>query len=68
MSMIPVPKNMKIQSMSPQMKIEFFTDEEIEGMKNYIQIQFKINNKRSEIHNDILPLSLLSAAPRKYTG
>jgi len=49
MSMIPVPRNMKIQSMSPQMKIEFFTDEEIEGMKNYIQMQFKNNNKRSEI-------------------
>jgi len=50
MSMISVPRNMKIQSMSPQMKIEFFTDEEIEGMKNYIQMQFKNNNKRSEIH------------------
>jgi len=50
MSMIPVPRNMKIQSMSPQMKIEFFTDEEIERMKNYIQMQFKNNNKRSEIH------------------
>jgi len=50
MSMIPVPRNMKIQSMSPQMKIEFFTDEEIEGMKNYIQTQFKNSNKRSEIH------------------
>jgi len=48
--MIPVPRNMKIQSMSPQMKIEFFTDEEIEGMKNYIQTQFKNSNKRSEIH------------------
>jgi len=50
MSMIPVPRNMKIQSMNPQMKIEFFTDEEIESMKNYIQMQFKNNNKRSETH------------------
>jgi len=50
MSMIPVPRNMKIQSMNPQMKIEFFTDEEIERMKNYIQMQFKNNNKRSEVH------------------
>ena len=50
MSMIPVPRNMKIQSMNPQMKIEFFTDEEIEWMKNYIQMQFKNNNKRSEVH------------------
>jgi len=50
MSMIPVPRTMKIQSMNPQMKIEFFTDEEIEGMKNYIQMQFKNNNRRSEIH------------------
>ena len=50
MPMIPVPRNMKIQSMNPQMKIEFFTDEEIEGMENYIQMQFKNNNKRSETH------------------
>jgi integrase/recombinase XerD len=50
MSMISVPRNMKIQSMSPQMKIEFFIDEEIEEMKNYIQMQFRNNNKRSEIH------------------
>jgi len=41
--------------MSPQMKIEFFTDEEIEGMKNYIQMQFKNNNKRSEILRRIFP-------------
>ena len=50
MSMIPVPRNMKIQSMNPEMKIEFFTDEEIERIKNYIQMQFRNNNKRSEIH------------------
>jgi len=50
MSMIPVPRNMRIQSVSPQIKIEFFTDEEIERMKNYIQMQFKNNNRRSEIH------------------
>jgi len=62
MSMVPIPRNMKIQSMNPQMKIEFFTDEEIERMKNYIQIQFKNNNKRSEIHRRFLHLSLLSSA------
>jgi len=50
MSMIPVPRNVRIHSVNPQMKIEFFTDEEIEGMKNYIQMQFKNNNKRSEVH------------------
>jgi len=56
MSMIPVPKNVRIQSMNPQMKIEFFTDEEIEGMKNYIQMQFKNNNRCSEVHKRYFPL------------
>jgi len=56
MSIIPVPKNVRIQSMNPQMKIEFFTDEEIERMKNYIQMQFKNNNKRSEVHKGYFAL------------
>ena len=38
MSMIPVPRNMKIQSMSPQMKIEFFTDEEI-SKENLLELE-----------------------------
>jgi len=57
--MIPVPRNMKIQSVSPQMKIQFFTDEEIEGMKNYIQMQFKNNNRRSEIHRRYFALTVI---------
>jgi len=36
--MIPVPRNMKIQSMSPQMKIEFFTDEEI-SKENLLELE-----------------------------
>jgi len=38
MSMIPVPRNMKIQSMNPQMKIEFFTDEEI-SKENLLELE-----------------------------
>ncbi len=36
--------------MTPEMKIEFFTDDEIERMKIFIQDKFKNENKRSLIH------------------
>jgi len=38
MSMIPAPRNMKIQSVNPQMKIEFFTDEEI-SKENLLELE-----------------------------
>ena len=36
--------------MTPEMKIEFFTDDEIERMKIFIQDKFKNENKRFKIH------------------
>jgi PBP1b-binding outer membrane lipoprotein LpoB len=60
--MIPFPKNMMIQSMNPQIKIEFFKNEEIEEMKNYIKYFFLVENKltnrlgKSELLNTISKL------------
>lgn len=50
MSLIPIPRNVKIQSKIPDTNFEFFSDEEIERMKTYIQSQFKNQNKRSQVH------------------
>ena len=50
MSLLPIPRNVKIQSKVPDTNIEFFSDGEIENMKTYIQSQFKNHNKRSSIH------------------
>jgi len=38
MSMVPAPRNMKIQSVNPQIKIEFFTDEEI-SKENLLELE-----------------------------
>ncbi|MGC9294929.1 MAG: hypothetical protein ACP5E8_06605, partial [Thermoplasmata archaeon] len=56
MSIIPIDRKMKIQAKTPEMKIEFFTDDEIERMKIFIQDKFKNENKRFKIHRRILAL------------
>jgi len=71
MSMIPVPRNMKIQAMSPQMKIEFFTDEEIskenllelepEELQQKVREKLKINMNNGHPQK-IIPINEL----RKY--
>lgn len=66
MSLIPIPGSLKIQSSIPNVSIEFFTDEEIESMKTYIQSHFKNRNKRSEVHRRyfLLVITLLRSGGR----
>ncbi len=54
MSIIPIDRKMRIQAKTPEMKIEFFTDDEIERMKIFIQDKFKNENKRFKIHRRFL--------------
>jgi len=54
MSIIPIDRKMKIQAKTPEMKIEFFTDDEIERMKILFRTNLKTRISVLKSTDDIL--------------
>ena len=55
-NIVPVPKNWKIQSSKRKIPIEFFSDDEIFRMQEYIESKIKENKKRANYHRRYLLL------------
>ena len=55
-NIVPVPKNWKIQSSQRKIPIEFFSDNEIFRMQDYIENKIKENKRRANYHKRYLLL------------